>query len=122
MFVGHRLEPLQQGISKAGEAEEVVGLRHLLDWPADLAFVQVGLGDISLVRHRIQPFVGVLVDVSVVVAALQEALDGLGVAWLGGADEVVIVDVQLSPGLLEPLAGDIGLLLGGAVVGRGGVF
>ena len=41
------------------------------------------------------------------------------VAGLGGADEVVVADVEQLPGLAEAGAGAVGLLLGGDAVGLG---
>ena len=56
---------------------------------------------------------------AVVVHRLEEPLHGHMVAGLAGADEVVVGDAQLPPGLDEPHARAVGPLLGADTVGLG---
>ncbi len=58
---------------------------------------EVVLGVVGLARHAVQAFVGVLVDVAVGVHLGQQRLHRDVVPRLGGADEVVVADVEQRP-------------------------
>ena len=81
----------------------------------------VGLGEEGLLGHAVPALVGALVNVALLAQDLPEVLDGLDVAVLGGADEVVVGDLQLAPELLEGRGLGVAPLLGGHAVGGGGV-
>ena len=81
-----------------------------------LAVDQLVLGVVVLARHAVEARVGAELDEPVVVDALQELLDHLVVPRLGGADEVVVGDVEPVPRLHEARRGAVRpLLRGGAV-------
>src|SRR4029453_3126741 len=91
---------LQQAVGVLGDAEEVVLLPDGVDrGPVDRALaVDQLLGAVELLAgHAVQALVAVQVDVALVVQLLPEVLDRHLVALLGGADEVVVGDVQLRP-------------------------
>ncbi len=81
----------------------------------EVVFVEEGLAG-----GAVEALVGVLVEVAVVIEGLQELLDAGDVALLGGADEVVVGDVEVAPELLELGELAVAPLLGGhAVLGCG---
>ena len=84
-----------------------------------VAVDQVVLGVIGLAADAVEALVGVALDVAVVVDGLQELLNGAGVALLGGADEVVVVDVQQVGRLAKPQAVAVGEGLGLDALGLG---
>jgi hypothetical protein len=97
---------LQQPVGVLGDAEEVVLLPDGVDRSAVDRAVAVDqlLGAVELLAgHTVQALVAVQVDVALVVQLLPQVLHGQHVALLGGADEVVVGDVQLGPGGLPPL-------------------
>jgi hypothetical protein len=75
-----------------------------------VAVDQLGLGVVGLAGHAVPAGVGPPLDPAVVVDALEERLDAGPVPGLGGADEVVVGDVEQLPRLAEPLAGGVGVL------------
>ena len=101
--LGMFLVPLEQGLFEAGELEEPVLLGEPLDRPlvqrAQVAAYEVGLRVVRLARNAVPALVKTLMHVPVVVDRLHEALHGLDVAGLGRADEVVVGDLEASPGL-----------------------
>ena len=121
---GVGLVPLDEGLLEVAQPEEVVLLlevlhRHAVD-RAQRAVDEVVLGVVLLAGHAVQAAVDVLVDVAVLVDPAQEVLDRLVVPRLGGADEVVVGDVEIGPGGGEPGGQPVGppgrgetLLLGG---------
>ena len=121
--VGVGLVPVEQGLLEGRQGEEPVLLAEVLDRAVvdrAVAVDQVVLGVVRLAGHAVQALVGVLVDVAVVLGRGQQLLHGGVVAGLGGADEVVVADVQQLPGLAVAGAGDVGLLLGAEAVLLGG--
>ena len=90
--------PRQQPVAEAGEAEEVVLLLELVDGRlvdrAQAAGQQLVVGVVRLAAHAVLAAVVVELDVAGVVAALQQLGDRGVVARLGGADEVVVGDVE----------------------------
>ena len=101
--------PVEQSVFEAREPEEVVLLLEVLDRAmVDRAQVldtvdrdQVVVGVVQLAGHAVETLEHVELDVARVVAALEQFGDGRLVARFGGADEVVVGDVEPSPGLGE---------------------
>ena len=115
---------LQQPVAVAGELEEVVLLPHPLHRPAVDRAVAVGqlvFGVVGLAGHAVEALVGAELDVAVVVDLLEHLLHGPVVAGLGRADEVVVADPQLFPGLGEAFAGPVGPVLRGEALSLGGL-
>ena len=120
----HRLGMLlvvrQQPVLVAREPEEVVLLGDVLDdRPVDgaaLAVVELVLLVVELAAHAVEALVAVELDVAAVVDALEELLHRPLVPGLGGADVVVVGDVELVPGGAEERAVAIGPLERGGVV------
>ena len=81
----------------------------------------VGLGEVGLLGHAVPALVGALVDVALLLEVLPEVLHRLDVALLGGADEVVVGDLERAPKLLEGRGLGVAPLLGRHVVGSSGV-
>ena len=102
--LGVRGVPLEQAVLEAAEAEEVVLLLVVLHLDlvdrAQVAVDQLVVGVVLLAGHAVLALVHVELDVAGVVAPLQQLADAHLVALLGGADEVVVGDVQLLPRLL----------------------
>ena len=102
--------------------EEVVLLGDQLHGAAvdgAVAVDEVGLGVVRLARHAVEALVGAELDVAGVVAGLEQPLDGPVVAGLGGADEVVVGDVEQLPRVPEALDGLVGPLPRRDAVGLG---
>ena len=106
----------EQPVLVAREPEEVVLLGHVLDRRAvdraaqavdELVFLVV-----ELAADAVEALVGVELDVAGVVDPLEELLHRAVVAGLGGADEVVVGDVEAVPGLAEEGAVAVGPLAG----------
>ena len=81
----------------------------------------VGLGEVGLLGHAVPALVGALVDVALLLEVLPEVLHRLDVALLGGADEVVVGDLERAPKLLEGRGLGVAPLLGRHVMSGGGV-
>ena len=79
----------------------------------------VGLSEVGLLRHAVPALVGALVDVPLLLEVLPEVLHRLDVALLGGADKVVVGDLERAPKLLEGRGLGVAPLLGRHVVGSG---
>src|SRR5690606_5743392 len=69
---------------------------------AEVAFLQVGFRVVRLAVGAVEPPVDALVDVALVVQLLEDVLHPLLVPFLGGADEVVVADVEGLPKFLDP--------------------
>ncbi len=101
--------PVEEAVLETREAEEVVLLLEVLDGAlVDRAAVggavdgdQFVVGVVLLAGHAVLAGEGVELDVAGVVAALQQLGDGGLVARFGGADEVVVADVESFPGRRE---------------------
>ena len=114
--VGSGVVPLEQAILERAELEEIVLLFHLdhrSSVHGTVAVDELLLGVVVLAGHAVEPAVGAELDVAVVVDRLEEASYGEVVTRLGGANEVVVGDVQVCPGGDEPLSGGVGPGLGG---------
>ena len=83
----------------AVRAERVLGIGRFLPGGAArlLVMAHLRLGEIGLVRTAVPAVVGVLVDVAAVEQHLQKLLHAGDMARLGGADEVVVGDVERLP-------------------------
>ena len=105
MAPGWAVVPVEQALLEAAEAEEVVLLLEVLDRAlvdrAQVAGVELVVGVVLLAGDAVLALVDVELDVAGVVAALQQFGDADPVALLGGADEVVVGDVQPLPRLGE---------------------
>ena len=121
--VGVGLVPLEEPVLEGAQLEEVVLLLEQLDRRAvdgAVAVDELGLLLVVLAGHAVQPAVDPELGVAVVVDLLQELLHGPVVAGLGGADEVVVGDVEPVPGLDEARRRAVHPLLRGHAVGLGG--
>ncbi len=123
----HRLGMLgvegEQAVLVAREAEEVVLLGDVLDDRAvdraALAVVELVLLVVELAAHAVEALVAVELDVAAVVDPLEELLHRHLVPGLGGADVVVVGDVEVVPRGTEEGAVAVGPLERGDVVGLG---
>ena len=94
----------EQAVGVARQLEEVVLLDDVLDRPhvdRTIAVDQLVLRVVRLARDAIEALVGSELDVARVVDRLQELLHRRVMARLGGADEVVVGDVESVPGVAE---------------------
>ncbi len=120
--VGVAVVVVQEALLERAELEEVVVLLHLdhrSPVHGAVAVDQLVLGVVVLARDAVQARVGSQLDEPVVVDPLEELLDDGVVARLGGADEVVVGDVEALPRLLEAGRRAVRPLLGGGPVGLG---
>src|SRR5262249_41653795 len=112
--LGPRVVELEQPILVGREPEEpVLLLQPLRNGSVIRTFAvdELGLGLDRLAAVAVEPGVDVLVDVAVVVDALQELLDESLVPLIARANEEVVDRVQ-APGQLPPDADDpVGVLL-----------
>ena len=108
--------PVEQALLETTEAEEVVLLLVVLDRPlvdaAQVAGVELVVGVVLLARHAVLALVDVELDVAGVVTALQQLGHTDLVAFLGGADEVVVGDAEAVPRLLVERGDLVDELLG----------
>ena len=74
--------------------------------------VQFVLGEVGLAGHAVQAAVRVEFYVAGVKAGLQQLLHPHAMAWLGGANEIVVGNVQALPCFLEEWRNGIGERLG----------
>ena len=95
----------EQPVLVGRELEEVVVLADELDVAAALragvVLVELLFGEVRLARDAVPALVGPGVDLAALVERAQQRLDPLFVTRLGGADEVVVGDVEHLPGLVE---------------------
>ena len=120
--VGMALVVLEQGLLERAQPEEVVLLLHLDHRAAvhrALAVDELLLGVVVLAGDAVQAGVGAQLNEAVVVDLLEELLHHRVVPGLGGADEVVVADVEALPGLDEAGRRAVGPLLGRRAVGFG---
>ncbi len=114
---------LEQAVLVAREPEEVVLLGDVLDHGAvdraAEAVVELVLLVVELAAHAVEALVAVELDVAVVVDPLEELLHRPAVAGLGGADVVVVGDVEAVPRGAEQRAVAVGPLERGDVVRLG---
>ena len=112
--VGVLVIELEEPVLERGELEEVALLLHALERAVAVgaevgtgravllvALLDLGLGEVGLVGHAVPAVVAALVKVAGLLHALPEVLHGLVLARLGGADEVVVGNLELLPELLE---------------------
>ena len=103
--------PLQQPIFEAREAKEIVFLFNKCCWRAvnwALTFYKFVIGEVGLARNAILTLVNIRLDIAGVVASLQQLLHTDGVAFFGGANEIVVRDVEALPSLLEQWGDRVG--------------
>src|SRR5689334_772583 len=96
----------EQGVLVLRQPEEVVLLLQPLNGPAvngaERSVDELGFDLELLAAHAVRPAIGARVDLAPVVQALDELLDRPFMAFLGGADEVVVGDKEPLPHLLPP--------------------
>ena len=131
--VGVLIIELEQLILESGKLKEVGLLLHALERTvavgaqvlADAAVLLVALldlriGEVGLVGHAIPTVVAALIQVAGLLHALPQVLHGMMLARLGGANEVIVGNLELAPKLLEVRSLAVGPLLRRHVVlGRG---
>ena len=108
------VDVLDQPVLVGAHAEEIVALYQLLDRPPAVGAValdQVLFGPKALVGHAVPPCIVPGIDVALFPKRLQDGLDHAHVARLGGADEIVVGDVQALPGVLKAHDHLVGLRL-----------
>ena len=66
------------------------------------------ISEVGLARNAILAPVHIGFDIAGVVASLQQLLHTDGVAFFGGANEIVVRDVESLPGLLEKCGDRVG--------------
>ena len=104
---GVRFQELAQPVAVLLHAEEVVAFAaqdRRVAVLRQLAVDQLVLSHVAFLADRVQPFVLAVVDVARVVDALQDGAHHALVALLGGADEVVVGDVERLPRIAEAAA------------------
>ena len=87
-----------------GETEEIALLTGLLHRAAAVraaAILELQLRPEGLARRAVQALILALVDVALIVQLPEDLLDGLDVALVRGADEVVILHVHQLPEVLD---------------------
>ena len=133
--VGALVVERQELVLEGGEPEEVGLLLDALQRTAAVraevlalgAALLVGLldlvlGEVGLLRDAVPAVVAALVEVAGLPHALPEVLDRVVLARLGGADEVVVGDLELLPEVLEERRLAVApLLRGGKAVLPGGL-
>ena len=125
---------LEQAVLERGELEEVGLLLHALERAAAVGtevltlgvvlFIglrDLGLGEVGFLGHAVPAVVGALVEVAGLLHALPEVLHGVVLALLGGADEVVVRDLELAPEVLEEGRLGVAPLLRGHTMGCRGL-
>ena len=120
--VGVAVVVVEQALLERAQLEEVVVLLHLDHGSpvhGAVAVDQLVLGVVVLARDAVEARVRGQLDEPVVVDPLEELLHDGVVPWLGGADEVVVGDVEPPPGLLEAGRRAVRPLLRGHAVGLG---
>ncbi|MPN18015.1 hypothetical protein SDC9_165373 [bioreactor metagenome] len=101
------LVEFEQRLGVLREAEEVCLFRHLRQRPvaigAGLPLSHLRLGDVGLAGHAVPALIFPFVDVSGGHQAAEYLLHDPLMAWLGGPDKVVVLDVERDPQFLEVL-------------------
>jgi hypothetical protein len=119
------LVELDQPVLVGLEPEEIallLQLHQLVGQPLGLHLLGLGLGDVGLVADRVEPLVGVLVDVAGALQLEEALLDHRLVLGVGGAHEVVVGDLHALPEPLEIGHDFVGQGLGGHAPGGGGLL
>ena len=115
--VGMALDVVDQPVLILAHAEEVAllvgGLAGAAAVGAEVALLQLGGGPEGLALGAVLALVFALVDVALVVELLEDLLHDLLVALVGGADEVVVLDVHQLPQILGLRHDLVHELLGG---------
>jgi hypothetical protein len=96
--------PVDEPLFEPREPEEIVLLLDLLDGALvdrAVAVVEIVVGEVGLARDAVEALVRVEFDVARVEARLKQFLDTGAVPRLGGADEIVVRDVETLPRLPE---------------------
>ena len=132
--VGVLVVEREQAVLEGGELEEVGLLLDALQRAAAVraevlalgaallvGLLDLGLGEVGLLRHAVPAVVGALVEVAGLEHAVPEVLDRVVLARLGGADEVVVGDLELAPEVLEERGLGVAPLLRGHVMLGGGL-
>ena len=116
---------LDQPVLVGGQPEEIallLQLHQLVGQPLGLHLLGLGLGDVGLVADRVEPLVGVLVDVPGAQQLAEPVLDHRLVLGVGGAHEVVVVMPMRSQRFAEVGHHLVGQGLGRDAPGRGGLL
>ena len=103
--------PVEQAILESRQAEEVVLFLDIgggLLVNRALAVDEFVFHEIRLARHAVLPAIHVGLDIARVVTRLQQLAHADFVALLGGANEVVVGDVESFPSLLEERGDGVG--------------
>ena len=122
------LQQLLHGLCVLGETEEVGLLFSVVDGTAAVgahAVYKLALGPEALTGGAVLALVRALVDVTLLVHLLEDALDGLDVVVVGGADKAVVGDVHQLPQVQDAalaLDNAVDELLGGDAGGLGLLF
>ena len=87
-----------------------------------MAVIQVLLGPEPFIGNAVPTRVGALEDVTTVEEFLKKMLYHLDMAFLGGADEVIVGDVKATPEVLEANHHLVTMLLGCFTPVPGGLF
>ncbi|MEY2762650.1 MAG: hypothetical protein RLZZ43_465 [Actinomycetota bacterium] len=117
--------PVEEAILEARETEEVVlflDVRRRLGVDRTIALVEFVFEEVRLARHAVVTAVDVGLDVARVVTGLEQLAHAERVTLLGGADEVVVRDVQALPRLGKEWGDRVGELLGRHALGLGGLL
>ena len=87
-----------------------------------VALLNLRLGEVGLIGHAVPAVIAALIEIAGLLHALPQVLHGMMLARLGGADEIVVGNLELAPEVLEE--GRLGvapLLRGGKAVLLGGL-
>ena len=117
--------PVEKTVAVARESEEVVLLLHVFDGAlvnGAIASHEIVLDVVGLTRHAVETAVGIEFDVAVVVTGLEQALNSDAMAIFGGADEVVVGDVEFAPRVGEQRGNGVDELAWGHAGGVGGLL
>ena len=76
-----------------------------------VALDQIVFGEVRLARYAIEAAVLIELNVTVVVTGLQKLLHAGAVAWFGGANEIVVADVEFLPRISKKWSNRIGEFL-----------
>ena len=74
-----------------------------------IAIDQIGFVVIGLARNAVVAGVRTFTDPTIIENRLHELLYRSDVPWLGGANEIIVADIQQFPNFLEPSAGLVSL-------------
>ena len=108
--IGHELVGVLLHVE---EISLLAGLLHGTAAVGAFATLGLGLGEEGLAGHAVPALVTVLINVALVIEALEHLLHGGLVVVVGGADEVVVLDVHLVPEGLDLPCHAVHVRLGG---------